>query len=296
VIASRKTLRAAFRGGQFKKKCFKCGDWGHPAKFCPNKGSTGTANSNSHSRDSNNKKEDRKCHHCGKVGHIKANCWRLHGGGPNSSGGGRGSGGNRGSQNGSRETANLTYEVVLQARDVGEGWTSIFPMAYDAIDQVCTDDFVQVDHAGDEALEDDDSDPEWYESTVETAMVACGDWWETHQAYVASTKAWPDVHCQSLMANGGDTNLLLSMKSDENETIFHAQDASHTTETIDSQENKDWHLVMPSKRQVIRAQKTSQSEAKRGNPACMKQQPGSPEKHGAELQSLPHKIQDKDFM
>ena len=278
--------------GQFKKKCFKCGDWGHPAKFCPNKeqSTTGSASRDSKLSRGGEKKEDRKCHHCGKVGHIKANCWSLHGGpksnGRSSAAGSRGSG-NRGN----RETANLTYEVVLQATDVDEGWTSVLPspVSYDAIETICTDDFVQEEELEAISLEAEAMDPEWYDNEVETAMVATEDWWETHQAYVASTKAWKEPHGETLLKTSGEPKGLYLLESDLVEATFRKSQPEHAglvTANIDSQDKEAWHLVRFSKYRANRVRNTGQSKEKRWNQACMKIQAGSPEeKHVPDLTS-----------
>ncbi|CAB9528032.1 unknown protein [Seminavis robusta] len=83
-------LTASNGGGkQFKKKCFKCGEWGHPAKLCPNKkkkfggsnggGGGGGGGGGSHSTGGTSKRFQGKCHHCGKIGHRKSECYQLHG-------------------------------------------------------------------------------------------------------------------------------------------------------------------------------------------------------------------------
>ena len=52
---------AAFAG-----KCHNCHQVGHRAADCPHKKNTSKSNKNKHKR----------CSHCGKMGHVKANCWK----------------------------------------------------------------------------------------------------------------------------------------------------------------------------------------------------------------------------
>jgi len=110
---------AAYNNGQVKKKCFRCGDWGHLARKCPKVGASGGGQysgrgysggqysgggqyqGNRYGQGFGGRasglmnqqwrpREVRKCHHCGKLGHIKEYCWQLHGGpntgGPNNTG------------------------------------------------------------------------------------------------------------------------------------------------------------------------------------------------------------------
>ena len=82
---------AAYNSGQVKKKCFRCGQWGHISWMCPQIKATGGGNQHGQGRYSqgpggpmnqwnSRPREPRKCHYCGKIGHIKDNCWALHGG------------------------------------------------------------------------------------------------------------------------------------------------------------------------------------------------------------------------
>ena len=55
-------------------KCYKCGEFGHYANKCPNKGKNNSGGGNGGRRTS---KFNGTCNLCGKFGHMKRNCWEL---------------------------------------------------------------------------------------------------------------------------------------------------------------------------------------------------------------------------
>ena len=91
---SREEKKAHFSGAkQFKGRCHNCGVFGHKSQDCAEKDSDqnqqGRGSNQSHSNGghrnngrNNGSRTPRfngKCHHCGKKGHKKADCWTLHG-------------------------------------------------------------------------------------------------------------------------------------------------------------------------------------------------------------------------
>ena len=87
------TALAAAGNGQFKGRCFVCGNWGHKSHQCPNRNNNTqngqttqnvpTSNANPTANNTNNYVPPRrprvqvKCDHCGKWGHRKEDCWFL---------------------------------------------------------------------------------------------------------------------------------------------------------------------------------------------------------------------------